>query len=66
MERRANSYRGEAEEARTSLESADRARKASESELSEAMDRVNELTAQIASVSGQKRKLDNDVTAMQV
>lgn len=57
---------GEVEELRTQLESADRARKAAEMELSEANDRVNELQAQTTSLSGQKRKLEGDVTAMQV
>ena len=48
------------------LESAERARKAAESELHEASDRVSELSTQAASLSGAKRKLETDVQAMQV
>jgi peptidoglycan hydrolase CwlO-like protein len=44
---------------------ADRARKAAENELTDANDRVNELSAQVSSFSGQKRKLEADIQAMQ-
>merc|ERR1719339_695621 len=64
-ERRCIALSGEIEELRTSLERAERARKAAENELSDANDRANELTAQVSSVSGQKRKLEGDVQAMQ-
>jgi chromosome segregation ATPase len=65
-ERRAIVLAGEIEELRTQLEAAERARKAAESELHEASDRVNELSASNSSIAAQKRKLDNDIQAMQV
>lgn len=65
-ERRINVVQGEVEELRTSLETADRAKKAAESERAEAADRVNELAAQAQSLSSQKRKLEADLSAMQV
>ncbi len=65
-ERRVNAVQGEVEELRTSLETADRAKKAAESERSEAADRVNELSAQSQSLQSQKRKLEADLSAMQV
>ena len=65
-ERRAMVLAGEIEEYRTQLEAAERARKAAESELHEASDRVNELSAVSSSFGAQKRKLENDIQAMQV
>lgn len=65
-ERRANVLAGELEELRTQLESAERARKAAESELHEASDRVSELSVQTTSLTGAKRKLETDIQAMQV
>lgn len=65
-ERRFNVVQGEVEELRTSLETADRAKKAAEGERAEAADRVNELTGQTQSLSSQKRKLEADLSAMQV
>ena len=44
---------------------AERARKGAENELADANDRVNELSAQVSSFSGQKRKLEADINAMQ-
>ena len=44
---------------------AERARKGAENELTDANDRVNELSAQVSSFSGQKRKLEADINAMQ-
>lgn len=58
--------KGENEEMRTSLESSERSRKAAESELNDATDRVNELTVQMTSISSQKRKFDNEIAAMLV
>lgn len=66
MERRCNNFKVEAEELQASLENADRGRKNAEAELTEALDRVNELTATNSSLQGQKRKLDSDISAMQV
>ena len=65
-ERRANSLSGEVDELRTQLESAERARKMAESDLNEAHDRVSELSAAQATLASAKRKLENDVHAMQV
>ena len=57
---------GEIDELRTQLEAAERARKAAESELHEASDRVNELSAANSSIAAQKRKLENDIQAIHV
>jgi len=65
-ERRAIILAGELEELRTQLEAAERARKAAEGELHEASDRVSDLTSTVASVSAQKRKLENDIQSIQV
>ncbi|XP_067673651.1 myosin heavy chain, striated muscle-like [Haliotis asinina] len=65
IERRCNSFKAEAEELQANLENADRGRKNAEAELTEALDRVNELTATNSSLQGQKRKLDSDISAMQ-
>lgn len=45
---------------------AERSRKAAENEVVDANDRVNELQANVSSLSGQKRKLESDINAMQV
>ena len=65
-ERKCGMLNGECEELRTHLEQAERGRKAAENELADANDRVNELQAQVSSISSQKRKLEGDVTAMTV
>ena len=65
-ERRAMGLTGELEEMRTQLEAAERSRKAAESELHEASDRVAELTNANSSLSTQKRKLETDIQAMHV
>jgi len=65
-ERRAMVLAGEIEELRTQLESAERARKAAENELHEASDRVGDLSNANSSLATQKRKLENDIQAMQV
>jgi myosin heavy chain 6/7 len=64
-ERRANLIVGELEELRTGLEQAERARKAAESELHEAADRISELNTHNANLSSQRRQLESNVTAMQ-
>ena len=48
------------------LETSERARKSAEAELHEAVDRVSELNAQVASLNSSKRKLQNDCQAMTV
>ena len=65
-ERRAMAVTGELEELRTHMEAAERSRKAAESELHEASDRVAELTNANASLATQKRKLETDIQAMHV
>lgn len=65
-ERRVNSVNAELDEMRTTLESAERARKAAENELYEASERVNELSVQLTAANGQKRKAEADIGAMQV
>jgi len=57
---------GEIEELRTQLEAAERTRKAAENELHEASDRVGDLSNANSSLATQKRKLENDIQAMQV
>ena len=47
------------------LESAERSRKAAESELHEAADRVNELVQVNSTLNVHKRKLETDIQAMQ-
>ena len=65
-ERRAMVLAGEIEELRTQLEAAERARKGAENELHEASDRVGDLSNANSSLATQKRKLENDIQAMQV
>lgn len=66
VERRSMTLKDENDEMRTALESSERARKMTENELMEINDRLNELSAQLSSVSTQKRKQDVDISAMQV
>lgn len=66
VERRCNMLQGETDELRTALEQAERARKSAENDLYESNDRVNELSAELSSMSSQKRKLESDINAMQV
>ena len=65
-ERKANALHAELEESRTLLEQADRGRKQAETELAEAHDHLNELSAQHASVSMAKRKLEGELQALHV
>ena len=65
-ERRGMMMSTELDELRSSLETAERARKTAENELSETNDRVNELSTQNASLAAHKRRLEGDVQAMQV
>lgn len=65
-ERRANALHGELEESRTLLEQSDRGRRQAESELSEAHDHINDLTAQNGSLTVAKRKLESEMQTMQV
>ena len=65
-ERRAMVLAGEIEELRAQVEACERARKIAEGELHEASDRVSELSTSASTFSAQKRKLENDITAMHV
>lgn len=65
-ERRCNAMHGELEESRQLLEQSDRARRAGEAELSEMHEQVNELSANTASLSVAKRKLEGEMQALQV
>merc|ERR1719312_1412073 len=55
----------ELEEMRVALEASDRAKKAAEVELHDAAERIQELTGQNAMLAGAKRKLEQDLQAMQ-
>lgn len=55
----------ELEEIRNSLDASERARKATENDLHEAADRISELNAVNANLVGVKRKLDNELVAVQ-
>merc|ERR1740131_509356 len=50
---------------RVALEASDRAKKAAEVELHDAAERIQELTGQNAMLAGAKRKLEQDLQAMQ-
>ena len=65
-ERRCGSLAGEVEEARVSLEQADRARMSLENELHEAAERLGELSASNANLAAQKRKLESDLNGVQM
>ncbi|XP_042900309.1 myosin heavy chain, muscle isoform X1 [Parasteatoda tepidariorum] len=63
-ERHCNALHGELEESRQLMEQSDRARRAAESELGECRDQLNELTANNASLSMAKRKLEGEMQAL--
>merc|ERR1712002_891256 len=63
-ERRANALNGELEESRTLLEQSDRGRRQAESELAEANDHLNDLTAQNNSLTIAKRKLEGEMQTL--
>ncbi|KAI2797772.1 TRAFAC class myosin-kinesin ATPase super [Blomia tropicalis] len=64
-ERRCNALQGELEESRQLLEQADRGRRSAEAELAELHDTANELSANNASLSMAKRKLEGEMQALQ-
>ena len=64
-ERRINIVLADLEEIRVSLEQSDKARRAAELELHDAADRLSELGAQNTNLSAQKRKLENELFALQ-
>jgi chromosome segregation ATPase len=64
-ERRANLLAAELEEIRAALEQSERARKALESDLHDAADRISELAISNATLGAQKRKLETDLATVQ-
>ncbi|CAM4755711.1 unnamed protein product [Rotaria magnacalcarata] len=64
-ERRAILITAELEELRTALEQAERARKAAESELHDAADRISDVSTQNATLASQRRQLESAISAMQ-
>ena len=64
VERRVVSMQTECSEYRSALDASDRARKASENQLGEATDRVNELSSQLQTTLSAKRRLEADISAM--
>ena len=66
LERRISVLTAEIEELRSQVDTSERSRKAAESELHETSDRVAELGAQNAALSGAKRKMESEIQAMQV
>ena len=65
-ERRSNALNGELEESRTLLEQSDRARRQAESDLSEATETLNELSASTNGMSLAKRKLEGELQTLHV
>ena len=64
-ERRANALQGEMEEARALLDSAERGKRQTEAELSEARSAVNEMTSVNSRAGAEKRHLEGSVHTMQ-
>ena len=65
VERRSNALAGEMEEARALLDSAERGKKQTEAELSEARNAVNEMTSINTRAGAEKRGLEGNVHTMQ-
>merc|ERR1712223_2158210 len=63
-ERRANTMQNAVEESRTLLEQADRARRATEQELSDTNEQLSDLTCQNQAIAGAKRKLESETTTL--
>ncbi|KAK7067548.1 putative TRAFAC class myosin-kinesin ATPase superfamily [Halocaridina rubra] len=63
-ERRANALNGELEEARTLLEQSDRGRRQAETELADANEQINSVTAQNGSLTMSKRKLEGELQTL--
>merc|ERR1712088_802466 len=64
-DRRANALQGEMEEARALLDSADRGKRQTESELGEARSAVNEMTTVNSRAGAQKRQVEGALHTMQ-
>lgn len=65
-ERRANAFVSELEETRTLLEQSDRGRRQAEADLSDAQERMAELSTQAGNLSLFKRKLESELQTLQV
>ena len=65
-ERRVNLITSEIDELRTTLEQAEHARKTTENELHDTVDRISDLSTQNATLSSQKRQLESTVSALQI
>jgi len=65
-ERRGAGVLDELEELRSQLETAERARKAADSKLNDAQEQITELSSSVNSLTNVKRKLENDIVALQV
>merc|ERR1712165_174605 len=63
-ERRANTMQNAVEESRTLLEQADRARRATEQELSDTNEQLSDLTCQNQAIAGAKRKLESEAETL--
>merc|ERR1739844_586188 len=63
-ERRANSMQNALEEARTLLEQADRQRRITEQELSDANEQLSDLTCRNQAIAGAKRKLESEMQTL--
>merc|ERR1719150_1056156 len=63
-ERRANAAQNALEESRTLLEQADRARRMTEQELSDANEQLSDLTCVNQSIAGSKRKLESEMQTL--
>ena len=61
-ERRVNMLNGELEELRAALDHSERGRKLAEAELSDATDRISELTVSVHSLTAQRRKVESELS----
>ncbi len=65
-DRRAHAMQNALEEARTLLEQADRARRNAEQELADTNEQLSDLTCQNQAIAGAKRKLEAEMSTLQV
>merc|ERR1719266_1630695 len=63
-ERRANTMQNAVEESRTLLDQADRARRATEQELSDTNEQLSDLTCQNQAIAGAKRNLESETATL--
>jgi chromosome segregation ATPase len=65
-DRRANNLMGEVDELRSALDQSDRNRKAAEADMTDAVDRMNEMSSVNAGNVAYKRKLESDINALRL